>query len=122
IAAGVADPVVNADHIRPPTAEERAAYAAAKQANDEEALEQLRAKTLERQGMDRRQMRDIAKWWLARMIQTPRPLEEKLTLLWHGHFASNFCSVRDSYLLYQQNAFFRRHAAGNFGDLARGVI
>ncbi len=118
----LADPTVEADYIRPPNEEERAAYAAARRAGDEETLEQLRAKVLERQGMDRRQVRDVAKWWLARMIQTPRPLEEKMTLLWHGHFASNFRSVRDSYLLWQQNRFFRQHAAGNFRALARGII
>lgn len=121
-ADGLAEAMVDPDYIRPANDEERAAYAAATRANDQEALEQLRAKVLERQGMDRRQMRDMAKWWLARMIQTPRPLEEKLTLLWHGHFASNFRSVRDSYLLYEQNRFFRQHAAGNFANLARGII
>ena len=122
VPADLPDPRVDADLIRPPTDEEKLAYATARKDNDEEALEQLRAKVIERQGMDRRQMRDLAKWWLARMIQTPRPLEEKLTLLWHGHFASNFRSVRDSHLLWQQNQFFRTHAAGSFADLARGII
>jgi uncharacterized protein (DUF1800 family) len=116
------EPTVDPDHIRPPNEAERAAYAEARRAGDEERLEQLRAKVLEMQGMDRRQMREVAKWWLARMIQTPRPLEEKLTLLWHGHFASNFRSVRDSYLLWQQNRLFRQHAAGNFANLAMGII
>ena len=27
-------------------------------------------------------------WWANRMIATKRPLEEKLTLFWHGHFAT----------------------------------
>lgn len=75
-----------------------------------------------RQSMDRQQLGDIQISWLARMIATPRPLEEKLTLLWHNHFASNYRNVRDSYLMNQQNEFFRAHAAGSFADLAQGVI
>src|SRR5262245_4587175 len=27
-------------------------------------------------------------WWATRMLVTARPLEEKLTLFWHGHFAT----------------------------------
>ena len=27
-------------------------------------------------------------WWLDRMVRTQRPLEEKLTLFWHDHFAT----------------------------------
>lgn len=61
-------------------------------------------------------------WWLKRMILTPRPLEEKLTLLWHGHFASRFSNVEDSYLMYMQNNFFRANANGNFAKMAYGII
>ena len=31
----------------------------------------------------------IAFWWADRMVRTPRPLEEKMTLFWHGHFATS---------------------------------
>ena len=27
-------------------------------------------------------------WWLTRMITTPTPIVEKLTLFWHGHFVT----------------------------------
>ena len=30
----------------------------------------------------------LASWWLHRMLQSPRPLVEKMTLFWHGHFAT----------------------------------
>src|SRR5687768_17614557 len=30
-----------------------------------------------------------ALWWLDRMVRTTRPLEEKLTLIWHDHFATS---------------------------------
>lgn len=115
-------PTVDPDYIRRPTEEERAIYLAARRAGDEETLEKLRAKTIELQGMDRRQYRELGQWWLGRMIATPRPLEEKLTLLWHSHFASNYRTVRDSYLMWKQNAFLRTHAAGSFADLATGIV
>lgn len=56
-------------------------------------------------------------WWMARMLATPRPLEEKLTLLWHGHFATSARDVRDVRLVERQHALFRRFASGNFGQL-----
>ena len=34
-------------------------------------------------------------WWANRMLTTSRPLEEKLTLFWHGHFATGENKVRD---------------------------
>ena len=34
-------------------------------------------------------------WWANRMLVTPRPHEEKLTLFWHGHFATGENKVRD---------------------------
>ncbi len=60
-------------------------------------------------------------WWLRRMRATTRPLQEKLTLFWHGHFATGFEKVRFAYPLYAQNEMFRRHAAGNFEALATAV-
>ena len=34
-------------------------------------------------------------WWANRMLATRRPLEEKLTLFWHGHFSTGENKVRD---------------------------
>jgi uncharacterized protein (DUF1800 family) len=60
-------------------------------------------------------------WWLDRMIQTSTPLREKLTLLWHGHFATGISKVRDPQLMYVQNQLFRSNGSGNFGDLVQAV-
>ncbi|HMP76133.1 MAG TPA: DUF1800 domain-containing protein [Kiritimatiellia bacterium] len=60
-------------------------------------------------------------WWLARMRNTARPLQEKLTLFWHGHFATSFEKVRFAYPMYLQNTTFRAHAAGNFEALVVAV-
>jgi hypothetical protein len=61
-------------------------------------------------------------WWANRMLTTKRPLEEKLTLFWHGHFATGENKVRDYRMMLQQNLMFRAHASGNFRDLLVGLL
>jgi hypothetical protein len=74
----------------------------------------LRANTLETQRM--------ALWWANRMLTTKRPLEEKLTLFWHGHFATGQNKVRDYRMMLRQNVMLREHASGTFGDLLVGIL
>jgi uncharacterized protein (DUF1800 family) len=50
---------------------------------------------------------DLITWWLARMRYSPNPFREKMTLFWHGHFATSVAKVRDSYLMWQQNETLR---------------
>ncbi|MBM3998718.1 MAG: DUF1800 family protein [Planctomycetes bacterium] len=59
--------------------------------------------------------------WLQRMVETKRPLQEKLALFWHGHFACSYLAAEDSYSMWQQNEMFRRRASGNFGALLHGI-
>ena len=61
---------------------------------------------------------DDVLWWLDRMIRTTHPLQEKLTLFWHDHFAT---SEQDTPLMLAQNRMFRRHALGSFRDLLGDV-
>jgi uncharacterized protein (DUF1800 family) len=110
------------DIMRPPTAEERAIARAARQNNDELALERLQRERNQRQATDREQMRAIQRWWLKRMIETGRPLEEKMTLFFHGHFATGYRTIEDSWHMLLQNQLFRRYAVGNFGDLCAAII
>jgi uncharacterized protein (DUF1800 family) len=60
-------------------------------------------------------------WWLDRMINTARPLEEKMTLFWHNHFATAIYKVRSPFLMFKQNELLRSNAMGNFGDLLMGI-
>jgi uncharacterized protein (DUF1800 family) len=46
-------------------------------------------------------------WWANRMLTTSRPLEEKLTLFWHGHFATGDAKVRDYRMMLAQNQMLR---------------
>ena len=61
-------------------------------------------------------------WWANRMLATNRPLEEKLTLFWHGHFATGENKVRDYRMMYRQNQMFRGHASASLKDLLNGIL
>lgn len=112
------------DHgiMRPLSKEEREAYRLAQRSQDENKLGEFRKMRMDREQSDRLQMAKIQKWWLTRMIETPRPLEEKLTLFWHGHFATNYRTIENSYHMFLQNQVFRKNAAGNFGDILHAMI
>ena len=60
-------------------------------------------------------------WWVNRMINTPRPLEEKMTLFWHNHFATAIYKVRSPYLMFRQNQLLRSKGMGKFRDLLMGI-
>ena len=61
-------------------------------------------------------------WWANRMLATRRPLEEKLTLFWHGHFATGENKVRDYRMMLQQNRMLRANASGRLQDLLVGIL
>lgn len=63
----------------------------------------------------------MLRWWVQRLLESPRPLEEKLVLFWHNHFASSYRTLGDTYLLFQQNQLFRRHA-DNYEALLHGIV
>ncbi len=61
-------------------------------------------------------------WWANRMLATSRPLEEKLTLFWHGHFATGQNKTRDYRMMLRQNTMFRAQAAGDLRGLLVGIL
>ncbi len=69
----------------------------------------LRASTLE--------TNRVAYWWANRMLTSPRPLQEKMALFWHGHFATNEPKVRDYRKLLAELKLYEDHGTGNFRDL-----
>jgi uncharacterized protein (DUF1800 family) len=60
-------------------------------------------------------------WWVLRMVQTRRPLQEKVTLFWHDHFATSAEKVRGPLLMHQQNETLRKHGLGRFEILLTEV-
>src|SRR5688500_6507159 len=61
-------------------------------------------------------------WWIERMRTTPYPLEERMVLFWHDHFATAYLfPYPDASLLMYQNQTMRRHALGNFRALVAAM-
>jgi hypothetical protein len=65
--------------------------------------------------------RRLGYWWANRMLKTTHPLEQKMALLWHGHFATHENKVRDYRKMHRQIELFERHATGNLRDLTIAV-
>ncbi len=77
--------------------------------------------------------------WLFRMVHSRRPLEEKMTLFWHNHFATAFSKIagavgsteaarmlaakpsEDPAGVRGQLELLREHALGNFRDLLLAI-
>jgi uncharacterized protein (DUF1800 family) len=82
---------------------------------------------------------DSRQRWIFRMVHTRRPLQEKMTLFWHNHFATAYSKVAGAYgseegarymaakpsedpnQVKGQIELFREHALGNFRDLLTAV-
>jgi uncharacterized protein (DUF1800 family) len=78
---------------------------------------------------------DLQRWWLLRMLYTRRPLQEKMTLFWHGLLVSGTGKVgiqqpkadappdapKPPHHMLNQNLFFREHALADFGTLLKGI-
>ena len=59
----------------------------------------------------------LSAWWAYRMLSTPAQLLEKLTLFWHGHFATSAEKVQDADLMFAQNNLLRKFALNDFSAL-----
>lgn len=97
---------------------ERAARLRAYRQADAEERKRLQQ---ERNRLQRDQMIELQHWWLSRMAGGEHPLQEKLTLFWHGHFATSVLKVREPYLMWRQNDLFRRLGAGRWQTLLTEV-
>ncbi len=100
-----------------PDPDRAARFRAYRQATPEER----KALQKERNQQQRRQMLELQHWWLQRMAADDHPLREKLTLFWHGHFATSVQKVKDPYLMWRQNDLFRRHGIGPWRTLLTEV-
>jgi uncharacterized protein (DUF1800 family) len=56
-------------------------------------------------------------YWMYRMINTRRPLEEKIALFWHSLFATAYGKLNHAKAVVNQTNTFRRCGLGNFRDL-----
>jgi uncharacterized protein (DUF1800 family) len=61
-------------------------------------------------------------WWVYRMLFGPDPLAERLTFLWHDHFATSNLKVNDLGSMLHQNETFRRLARAHFSELLKASV
>jgi len=59
----------------------------------------------------------VAYWWANRMVSSNAPLQEKMALFWHGHYAVNESKVRDYRKLLTELELFHEMGTGSFRDL-----
>jgi len=64
---------------------------------------------------------EIRAWWLRRIIETPHPLLDKMTLFWHSHFGISNARVQNARLMGQHVQTLRRHALGRYQPLLEAV-
>jgi uncharacterized protein (DUF1800 family) len=69
----------------------------------------------------RTQRTQLVAWWLDRMAAADRPLPERMTWFWHGHFATSIQKVHFASLMAVQNATQRRLGIGDFRALAQAM-
>ena len=67
------------------------------------------------------EMRRAGNWWAERMLRTRRPMQEKLTLFWHDHFATSQEKLTDYELMLAQVETLRKHSNGNFREMLIAV-
>jgi uncharacterized protein (DUF1800 family) len=60
-------------------------------------------------------------WWLYRMMYSPHPLREKITLFWHNHFATSNAKVNNAGFMHGQYELMRRHGLGSFRSLVQDM-
>ena len=68
------------------------------------------------------QMTELSQWWLRRMVAVQQPIHEKLTLLWHNHFATSAQKVRFAVYMAAQNQKLRSLSLGDFRTLAYAML
>lgn len=59
--------------------------------------------------------------WIARMLDGPHPLREKLTLFWHNHFATSVAKVINAAYMVGQYELLYRHALTAFEPLLQEI-
>ena len=90
-------------------------------AADQPTADARKAFQMEQNRIRRRNLLAMQTWWLERMIATPSPLQEKMTLFWHGHFTSSPEKGTTAQELFAQNQLFREYALGNVRQLTLHV-
>ncbi len=61
-------------------------------------------------------------WWMTRMVTTKNPLQEKMTLFWHGFLTTDYRKLGNKEPhTYNQNVLFRQMGLGTFRTLLQAI-
>lgn len=63
----------------------------------------------------------VGAWWTLRLLTTRRPLQEKMTVFWHNHFATSAEKVTSGELMYKQIELLRTRATSDFHTILSDV-
>jgi uncharacterized protein (DUF1800 family) len=61
-------------------------------------------------------------WWLRRMIESPQPLQEQVTLFWHNHFGISNVHVKSNASLCRHTHVLRQHGLSSFEELLGAIM
>ncbi|MEY4373291.1 MAG: hypothetical protein RL219_2060, partial [Actinomycetota bacterium] len=61
---------------------------------------------------------EYSAYWLGRMASSPRPMQERMSLFWHGHFVSSNRKVLNAAAMREQVDLYRRTGLGNMRTLS----
>jgi hypothetical protein len=64
----------------------------------------------------------VPAWWLRRLLETPHPVLEQMTLFWHNHFAITNTRVNHPAMMCRYLHLLRRNALGRFDALLESVV
>ena len=84
---------------------------------EQDVHDALRQGVVESRDADR-----LKAYWLYRILYDPDPLREKVTLFWHGQFATSNRKVQSPALILGQNELLRAHALGEFALMLTAII
>jgi uncharacterized protein (DUF1800 family) len=97
-----------------PPAFDPTASRAARQSDDPAVRRQAFAR-------QRREHQMLVAWWVRRMVAADHPAREKLTLLWHDHFATSLQKVKVSTLMQRQYQTLYAMGPGSFDALVNAM-
>lgn len=63
----------------------------------------------------------VQAWWAQLLMGDDHGLRERMTLMWHDHFATSNAKVDDVRMMHRQNEIFRTHGLGDVRVLLREV-
>ena len=104
-----------AEELAAGTVEDAIGAVLARDAHDERLFRGVQA-LLGQESIER-----IADWWMSLILAGGAPLRERVTLMWHDHFATSDAKVGDARMMYTQNQLLREHGLGDFRVLLHRV-